>query len=273
IYAGLGGQVSELPLFVGQPGYNFAYFAGHLVVNPPERTQLLVLDVSGLDPTRIGMLETGTFQNTAVFATTPNHLYRLANGYIMQASVRDGLLIEEVVGTAYPNQTRLWGSPYNDMIAGVYRSFGRYTFFVRTAVGAWHEYDLLLDDGESIQEMFVVFNHNGREADLFLHTRYQGQTRYKSTSYAPAQSPLLLQECPAFYTTPAQRQDTLYFATNHGLLLEKGHLQSQMVPRLVYTDSEKNTAVDIPLSAHHHLHAHDRGLLIQTPHHVFLVEN
>lgn len=268
IYAGLAGQVSEMPLFVGQPDYQFSYFAGHLVVNPPGRNQLLVLDVSGLDPKRLGLLETEAFGGTAVFATTPNHLYRLANGYIMQASVRDGHLLEEVVGTAYPQQTRLWGSPYNDMLAGIYRSFGHYTFFYRTPAGEWHEYPLALAPDESVQEMHVVFNHNGRDADLFLHTRHQGHTRYKSSIYAPAQAPLALPECPPFQTPPAYRDDTLYFATAEGLLQERGHLQSQILQQLC----DPHTAVVIPLNPHHQLHAHGRGVLVQTDQHVFLVE-
>ena len=273
VYAGLAGPVNDMPLFTGQTGYQFGYFAGHLVVNPPQRTQLLVLDVSGLEPTRLALLDTGQFGDTAVFATTPQHLYRLANGYIMQASVRDGLLVEEVIGTAYPNQTRLWGSPFNDMIAGVYRSFGEYSFFYRTAVGQWHEYRLALQPGESIQEMFVVFNDNGQEADLFIQTRQQGQTFYKSTMYALAQNPLTLPEITPFQTAPARRADTLYVATNQGILREKKHIQSQLVQRLVCKQVD-NTAVDIdlPLVAHHQLHTHDRGLLVQTDQHLFLVE-
>jgi hypothetical protein len=266
LYAGVGGQISEMPLFAGQPGYRFAYFAGHLLVNPPHRGELLLLDVSGLEPTRLAMLTTEQFGHTAVFATTPRHLYRLANGYIMQCSVRDGIVVEEVVGTGIPNQTLLWGSPFDNTLAGVYRSFGEYTFFSRTAVGVWQEYPLALDPGESVQEMAVTFQPHGRGPDLFLQTQKQGQTFYKSSAQSLPRKPLELHECPPFHTAPAWHKEALYIPTEQGLWRQKGHIQSLLAPRLRCAPN-----LDLPLAPHHLLHAHDDGLLVQTEQALFLL--
>ena len=135
ILAGIGGKVSEQVLFEGTTGYRFGIFKEYLVVNPPQRPHLLILDVSGTQPKQVAMIETALFRETAVFATTPTHLYRIAGTWIMQGSVQGGHYVEDAVATAHRKQTKFWASPYNDTIAGYHRIFAEHRFFLHNAQG------------------------------------------------------------------------------------------------------------------------------------------
>lgn len=159
ILAGIGGKVSDMPLFTGTPGYRFGLFGNYLVVNPPQRPQLLILDVSGTQPKQVTMIETALFRETAVFATTPQHLYRIAGTWIMQGSVQDGHFVEDAVATAHRKQTNYWASPYHDTIAGYHRIFAENRFFLHNEMG--YEIDLTmppLKTGEYIAETAVSFS-------------------------------------------------------------------------------------------------------------------
>lgn len=135
---GIGGAVAEKVLFAGVPGYRFALFGGkYLAVNPPQRPQLLVLDINGHIPQKVTMMETATFADTAVFAATPLYLYRIAGGWIMRGQVQNGHYVEEMAASAHKNQTCFFASPYDETIAGYHRIFDRYRFFVQTDRGSY----------------------------------------------------------------------------------------------------------------------------------------
>jgi hypothetical protein len=158
---GIGGTVDEVALFNGSPGYRFAVFGGRYVaVNPPQRSQLLILDVNGTSPQKVAMLETAAFRDTAVFAATPQHLYRIAGNWIMRGRVQNGHYLEEAIATAHKNQTWFTASPYNEAIAGCHRLFADYRFFVQTERGS---YDLALPPlaaGEHIAEVGMAFGRD-----------------------------------------------------------------------------------------------------------------
>ncbi len=259
IYSGIGGIIEEMPLFAGEPGYRFGYFDQHLVVNPPNRPHLLILDVSGVEPTRLAMLETDLYEGQASFATTPAHLYRLANGYIMQSSIVDGQLVEEMVGTAHQHQTNLWGSRHNDTLVGVQRIFGDYQLFIRRPSGHTQDFSLPLYAGESIKEMDVAFNLNGRDVSLFAQTILAGQIQYNRI-YTEINT-LLTAEAQPFVHAPATLHDSVLTATNDGILKQKGHVQM-----LLHDAADYITAGDM-------LHAHPRGLIIQQAQRLYLVES
>lgn len=139
---GLGGKWEEMVLFEGAAGYQFAHFGGKfLAVNPPQRHHLLLLDVGGSVPQKVGLIETAVFRDTAVFAATPQHLYRIAGNWIMRGQVQNGHYVEDAIATAHKQQTWFQASPYNDAIAGYHRVFAEYRFFVQTGAGS---YDLIL---------------------------------------------------------------------------------------------------------------------------------
>lgn len=139
---GISGKWEEMVLFEGAAGYQFAHFGGKfLAVNPPQRPHLLLLDVGGSAPQKVGMIETAVFRDTAVFAATPQHLYRIAGNWIMRGQVQNGHYVEDAIATAHKQQTWFQASPYNDAIAGYHRVFANYRFFVQTGAGS---YDLPL---------------------------------------------------------------------------------------------------------------------------------
>lgn len=180
---GIGGVIEEVPLFNGRAGYHFALFQPPgsgpvLAVNPPRSAQLLLLDVRSAVPRKLALLETGCFGETAVFAATPAHLFRIAGGWIMRGTLRDGLYLEEAVATAHPNQTRFWASPYAEMLAGFRRIFAETRCFL------WHAeagYDVPLPPlqaRQSVREMGVSF---GRNAVAFWRiVQRQGQAQGES---------------------------------------------------------------------------------------------
>ena len=165
VRAGIGGVLSEKVLFSGSVGYRFGAFTrpdGHefLVVNPPHRPQLLVLDVHGSQPQQVTLLETALFRDTAVFATTPNHLYRISGGWIMRGAVQRGSYLEDPIGTAHRAQTQLFGSPFSNSIAGYHRIFAEHRFFATAANGTEYQLATALPPGSHITEAAVAFSPN-----------------------------------------------------------------------------------------------------------------
>jgi hypothetical protein len=244
-----------MPLFTGVLGYRFGLFGQYLVVNPPQRPHLLVLDVSGHEPERVDMLETALFDGVAAFATTPSALYRITSGYILRGQMVEGRMAEEMVGTAHRQQTQLWGSIYNDMVAGLHRILGDYRFFVRQPTGQTAEFAVPLTPSESVQEMGVSFNGNGHTAALCLQTRLHQQIQYGQ--FSADQPPLPL---PPFATTPATQHTATLIATDQGALKLKGHIQTVLAETADY------------LSAHDLIVPHPRGLLIQQSQRLYLAE-
>jgi serine/threonine protein kinase len=138
--AGIGGRLGETTLFNGSTGYRFAAFTqadshDFLVVNPPHKPQLLLLDIQQAAPQQIALLETAMFKNLAVFSSTPNHLYRISGGWIMRGTVQQNSYLEDAVGTAHKAQTWLAGSPFHNGIAGYHRVFAKQHYFTITPNG------------------------------------------------------------------------------------------------------------------------------------------
>jgi hypothetical protein len=179
IRLGVGGKLDEMVLFNGRPGYRFASFDEHLAINPPQGSQLLVLDVSNSQPQKVTMLETALFRDTAVFATTPHHLYRIAGTWIMRGMVRDGMYIEDAIATAHRNQTRFWASPLTETLAGYHRIFAEYRFFL---IHQGSSYDIPippLTQGESLVDTAVSFTNHSISIQLTINQR--GQQRCDTT--------------------------------------------------------------------------------------------
>lgn len=261
---GTGGLVGEAPLFSGPPGARFAYFQDVLVVNPPGRRDLLLINVESGAPRRLASTNSERFDGETVFAATPTALYRLANGYVIRAQVRRGQLLEDVVGTAHRHRTKLWASPHGDLVAGVHRLFDRHRFFI-------------LDEGASerplasgqartgtISSIAVTWGprrvaflwQQVRRGGVTNHTHiYDFEGRLKHESKIEAAAP------------PFDRLDgkliaanTLLHPTDRGVLKEKPQSQT-LLGDLASCCSSKAT-----------LHWHARGLLIQDESSIFLAE-
>lgn len=176
IHLGVGGVLARQPLFAGRAGYRFALCqpqAGALLlaVNPPGSAQLLLLAVGNAQPRQVAMLETGMFRETAVFAATPAHLYRIAGSWIMRGTLRGELYVEDAIATAHKNQTWFTASPYDDTLAGYHRIFAETRHFLWRK-GASYEVALPpLQPGEGVQEMGMGFDQT---AVAFWRVTQQG---------------------------------------------------------------------------------------------------
>jgi hypothetical protein len=168
VRAGIGGVVnagalgSEMALFSGIVGYRFGAFTrpdGHdfLVVNPPHRPQLLLLDIHDSQAQQVTLLETAMFRDTAVFATTPNHLYRISGGWIMRGSVLHGSYLEDAIGTAHRAQTQLFGSPFSNTVAGFHRIFAEHRFFTISPNGTESQMAAIRPPGSHVTQAAVTF--------------------------------------------------------------------------------------------------------------------
>lgn len=181
VRAGVGGVLAENVLFSGRADYRFGYFQKTVVVNSAGSSQLLLLDIGEGTLRQVALLESDGFQDQAVFATTATHLYRLTNGYMLKGQMRHGHYVEEVVATVHRRQTQLWADPAADRVAGCYRIFDRYHFFIVDGQGNNHDVRMVPVSGErgSIKEMVACF---GRQEVAFLwqiarggHTQNHGQ--------------------------------------------------------------------------------------------------
>ena len=186
---GIGGEIRRSVLFEGQTEYHCSFWGHYLVVNPSGTAQLLVLDVSHTMPKQVTMLESAMFGTEAVWATTPNHLYRIAGGWILRGSLERGHYVEDSVATAHKAQTQLFGSPYKNVVAGYHRVFAETHFFlldernkqVNLAVQP-------LADGVSVPETAVTF---GLESvALIRHVKQQREIRVAADIFSLTGTPL-----------------------------------------------------------------------------------
>jgi hypothetical protein len=176
---GVGGKLDEMALFNGRPDYHFTIFGRYLAVNPPQGGQLLILDVGGSQPQKVTMLETALFRETAVFAATPRHLYRIAGTWIMRGTVRDGLYVEDAIATAHRHQTRFWASPLTETLVGYHRIFAEQRFFL---IHEGSSYDIPippLGQGESLGDTAVTFTTSSVTIQRTITQR--GQPRRDTT--------------------------------------------------------------------------------------------
>ncbi|MCA9956289.1 MAG: hypothetical protein KC434_16285, partial [Anaerolineales bacterium] len=149
-------------LFSASVGYRFGAFVrpdGHdfLVVNPPHRPQLLLLDIHSGQPQQVALLETAMFREPAVFTPTPNHLFRISGGWIMRGTVRQGSYLEDPIGTAHQAQTQLFGSPFSNSVAGFHRIFAEHKFFVLGADGTERPLPFIVPPQSHITEAAISF--------------------------------------------------------------------------------------------------------------------
>jgi hypothetical protein len=163
---GIGGVVDETPLFSGERGYRFALAplaAGGplLAVNPPRGDQLLLLALTPAGPQRVEMTTTAVNvaaggRETAVFAATARHIYRIAGNWIMRGGMQNGHFVEEAVATAHRRQTIFWASPHGETLAGYHRVFADYRFFLWDE-GVTHEMALPGDGAGHLWQTAVSF--------------------------------------------------------------------------------------------------------------------
>lgn len=267
LHIATGGVVDEVPLFTGSPGARFAMFQDVLVVNPPGRRDLLLLQLEHGSTRQLASTNSGRFDGEVVFATTPSALYRLANGYVMRAKVRRGRLLEDVAGTAHHHRTKLWASPLGDQVAGVHRLFDRHQFFIISK--GTHERALTpnasgpsksglisaLDVAWGPRNVAFLWHetNRGRLSSLAQIHDLNGTLKHRGEMGA-SESPFNRLDGKLVAGT------TLLHPTDDGILKVKPHSQTLLNDLAAYCSSNAT------------LHWHPRGVLIQEASSLFLAE-
>lgn len=265
---GVGGLASEQRLFQGAGNYRFGHFQDHLVVNPEDTSQLMILEM-GAAPRKLALLQTGEFLGRAVFATTPVALYRLAGGYIMRGIVRRGLYLEEVVATARPNQTQLWAAQNTDRVAGSARFFAEHHGLLLVDGKRCLPINLPHLPGESVLEMHAVTSST---ATAFLMLIRRGSDLLCRYALYDEQGRLLQEVQQDAHLPPHNRLtgkaligSHLYHATDTGIL-------RQSLPDSTLSVSVGPADAGDLLGATDLLHAHPAGLLIHQPHRLLFAD-
>lgn len=267
IRVGLGGKWEEQTLFSGRSGYRFAYCNGCLVVNPAGSRQLLVLDVNEKPPRRVGMLETAMFGEQAVFTATPQHIFRIANGQILRGSLRNGHFLEDVVAMAHRDQSQLWASGQNGLLAGCHRIFSTYRFFLLNLQGQVLDIAMpSLPAGATIQEVTATFSQDHLAFLLRLNQAGKLLNRYVVIAANRGQVSHFHDhsaDLPPHDTIAGKAlfETTLLHAGDEGLLKERPNQTVLLKSAAGY------------LAAGDSLHPHPAGLLIQTESHLYLASN
>lgn len=265
VRAGMGGVLENRSLFSAQAEYRFAWLGSQIcVVNRAGTSRLLLFDLSQPTPRQLAMLETAIFQEQAVFAATDQHLYRLANGYVMRGQLQQGLFVEEIATDARRNQTRLWANCQQPVVVGCYRLFADYHFFLLTPKGRVELPPLPLLAGSSLNELNVAISQD--HVALLLKTIFAGQEQTETRLYNYAGQ---LQEHWVHAATDAAHWDSvLGKALIYGTLLhptDAGILKENVSGQTLLTDTAGHpTSTD-------QLYSHPAGLLLHQPHQLWLL--
>jgi hypothetical protein len=263
VEVGNGGIHKRTPMFVGHSDYKFGFFANQLVVadelgtTTTDSAKLLILDNLGQQKTAV--LETATFQNEPVFATSHHHLYRIANGYIMRGSMVHGHFVESIVADACKNQTQLWGYGNSAVIAGMYRIFNQHHFFLIGEHGIWDVDIAPLPPNASLQDANAVFN--GKTMVFLLKYRLGGKQHVRAI-WVQIKGGVMCHwrefdgDAPHWETLTGKALvgETLLVGSEDGILKVKPQTHTVLTESVGHVSSSDT------------LHPHQHGLLIQHAH-------
>jgi len=171
----------------------------------------------------------------------------------MQGEVVGQAAVDGVAGTAYQNQTRLWGSPHNDSFVALHRSFGDYATYTQLHNGRTFEQPIQLPIGTSLKQATAAFAPDS--ASLLIQLVNRGK---ESTLLLPLGETAIT--LPFSATSYAHLKSGYYFASDNGLIKWKNQQQT-----IWPNTADLVTAEDI-------LHSHPRGVLVQQTQKLQLIE-
>ena len=227
------GLLNEFPLFTGRAGARFGLFKDVLVVNVPPGDELLLLDLGASKLRVLTTLKSERFDADAVFAATPEALYRIANGYVLRGQVRHGRFLEEVLTTAHRRQTRLWASPGADHLAGYHRLFTENQFFTIDDCGSQYVFSPAAPGSTAPVRLTAAGVAWGSQRVAFLwHAKVKGALQHH-LQIVDMQGRTLHQALTPHSMPPYDRLDgkllnglTLLHPTDAGILKDQAHSQS-----------------------------------------------
>lgn len=262
-----GEIIHEQTLFSGNPGAHFGLFRETLVINPASRRELLLVDIGDSGPRLLQTLDSERFEGEAVFATTPQALYRIAAGCILRGEVRHGRYLEEIIATAHRWRTRFWASPSSDRLAGFHRRFGDSRFFTIDEEGRQFEITPATPSSSALRNITAIDVAWDRRNVAFIWHEKAGGALEHHLQVVDMQGKTRHQATSAFVSAPFDRLDGRLLNTLTVLHpTDQGILKVQPNAQVLLHDLAPST------SAGAILHWHSAGVLIQDSNTLSLAE-
>lgn len=222
----------RMELFKEIPGARYDVVGDALVINLPQTTQLLFVDISGEKPKALFQGETALFAGTrrAVFRTSQTHIFYILNNALMFATVEDGALSGRALRTVMEKQT--WFTAASETDDGKPTVFGYFQVFRQQMYWLIRDlalYDVILsplNPQETMLDLSVHFSSQG--ALIRRQTQEQGidylRTEMIDNSgkvvYASPRIKRVDHPCPALHGQ-AYSTGVLLHATDQGIVQEK----------------------------------------------------
>jgi serine/threonine protein kinase len=172
-------QTKRLVLFDAIPTATYAFLGDTLIVAPnPASDDLLLVNVAGDKPEGAQKLTTAAFgQGERVFGANQDHLYRIANGYLMLGEFRYGQYVEKQILAVADNQTWFAVAPDADVVFGFFRTFNNHDFWL---LNGQQRIDVKLPQLEQFEFMTEINVKFAADSLLVLRqTQLQGVERVR----------------------------------------------------------------------------------------------
>lgn len=186
-------QVKRMVMFDAIPTATYAFMGNAVIVSPaPSSDDLLMIDVSGDKAQGTEKLTTASFgQSERVFGANETHLYRIANGYLMQGEYRYGQFVEKAMMAVADKQTWFDVAPDADVVFGLFRTFNTHAFWLLNGKERIDVKLPQLEQFEFMTEINVKFSsdsllvlrqtqHQGIERVRIDEVSYKGDVRHTS---------------------------------------------------------------------------------------------
>jgi serine/threonine protein kinase len=172
-------QVKRVSLFDAIPTATYAFMGDTVIVAPDAaKDDLLLVNVAGDKPQGAQKLTTAAFgQGERVFGANATHLYRIANGYLMQGEYRYGQFVEKALMAVADKQTWFAVAPDADVVFGLFRTFNNHAFWL---LKGNERIDVKLPQLEQFEFMTEINVKFGADSLLVLRqTQFQGVERVR----------------------------------------------------------------------------------------------
>lgn len=218
--------IYKLELFNALPTAKYAFSGDYLIVSPaPESDDLMVLDVSGTQPTALLKTTTEQFGNEdRVFGANQQALYRVASGYLMRGQFRYGQLVEQPIMAVAENQTWLQVDPESERIFGYFRAFRNYTYWLLKDTKRFDVRLSPLEQTEFLIDMQIKFAASN--VLIMRHTQLNGVERIRLDEIdnkGRLLQSLIINEVSDLIPLDAHAyaQNALVYATDSGIVNEQ----------------------------------------------------
>jgi serine/threonine protein kinase len=215
-----GSPLKRSILFKEIPGAQYALLHNTLIINPPETTDLLCIDVSGPHPRALCQAATSIFAGDrhALFQVSDTHLYTLLNHALIRNNITDGSLRSQALRTIMEQQTWFRVAPVESgdrpMILGYFQVFRQQLFWLLHSHQTYDIHIAPLEPEETLMDLAVYFS----QQDILLrrHTQQQG-IDYLHTEVLDKQGTVL-------FSAPRVRRSHHPYPSLHGSVYASGML-------------------------------------------------